>query len=61
MKTEKAEMERLTMRKLNDNEDRVFAWDPDEYTEAFRLGLVKRRVEKAENNLTQNRSKDLMN
>ncbi|KAJ5481188.1 hypothetical protein N7539_007082 [Penicillium diatomitis] len=42
---QKAEMERLVMRKLEEMEDRVLAWDPDEYTEAFRQGLMKRREE----------------
>jgi aminoglycoside phosphotransferase (APT) family kinase protein len=45
--SQKAEMERLVMRKLDEMEDRVLAWDPDEYTEAFRQGLMKRREEKA--------------
>ena len=44
---QKAEMERLVTRKLEEMEDRVLAWDPDEYTEAFRQGLIKRREEKA--------------
>ncbi|KAJ5129526.1 uncharacterized protein N7515_005565 [Penicillium bovifimosum] len=44
---EKVEMERLVTRKLEEMEDRVLAWDPDEYTEAFRLELIRRREEKA--------------
>ncbi|KAJ6119238.1 hypothetical protein N7523_003518 [Penicillium sp. IBT 18751x] len=35
---QKGEMERLVTRKLEEMEERVLAWDPDEYTEAFRLG-----------------------
>ncbi|OOQ81932.1 hypothetical protein PEBR_41014 [Penicillium brasilianum] len=35
---QQGELERLFMMKLNDNEDGVFAWDPDEYTEVSRLG-----------------------
>jgi hypothetical protein len=30
---QKAEMERLVTRQLDEMEDRVLAWDPDEYTE----------------------------
>lgn len=45
--SQKAEMGRLVMRKLDEMEDRALAWDPDEYTEAFRQGLMKRREEKA--------------
>lgn len=44
---QKAEMERLVTRKLEEMEDRVLAWDPDEYTEAFRQGLMRGREEKA--------------
>jgi hypothetical protein len=44
---QKADMERLVTRKLEEIEDRVLAWDPDEYTEAFRRGSMKRREEKA--------------
>ena len=44
---QKAEMERLVTRKLEEMKDRVLAWDPDEYTEAFRQGLMKRREEQA--------------
>lgn len=44
---QKAEMERLVVRKLDEMENRVLAWDPDEYTEAFRQGLMKRREEMA--------------
>ena len=39
---QKGEMERLVTRKLEEMEDRVLAWDPDEYTEAFRQGLMMR-------------------
>jgi hypothetical protein len=35
---QKAEMERLVTRQLDEMEDRVLAWDPDEYTENFVKG-----------------------
>ena len=35
-------MQRLVTKKLEKMEDRVVAWDPDEYTEAFRQGLEKK-------------------
>ncbi|RJE21901.1 Phosphotransferase enzyme family [Aspergillus sclerotialis] len=44
---QKSEMERLVTRKLEEMEDRVLAWYPDEYTEEFRQGLKRRRAEKA--------------
>ena len=40
-------MERLVTRKLEEMEDRVLAWDPDEYTDEFRQGVMRRREEKA--------------
>ncbi|KAJ5239574.1 hypothetical protein N7468_004193 [Penicillium chermesinum] len=43
---QKVEMERLVTRKLKEMEDRVLAWDPDEYTESFRQRLMRRREEK---------------
>lgn len=52
---QKAEMERLVVRKLDEMEDRVLAWDPDEYTEAFRQGLMKRREEKAKDDKESHR------
>lgn len=42
---EKDEMEQLVTRKLKEMETRILAWDPDEYTVAFRQKL-KRRTEK---------------
>ena len=44
---EKDEMEQLIARKVKEMEARVLAWDPDEYTVAFREEL-KRRREKAD-------------
>jgi hypothetical protein len=46
-KNEKGEMKQLVTRKPEQMDDRVLAWDPDEYTEAFRQGLVRTREEKA--------------
>ncbi|KAL4807309.1 hypothetical protein BDV18DRAFT_168257 [Aspergillus unguis] len=43
--TQKAEMEQLVTRKLEEMNDRVLAWGPDEYTEAFRQVLLRRREE----------------
>ena len=40
-------MERLVTKKLEEMEDRVLAWDPDEYTEAFRQKLMRKREDKA--------------
>lgn len=45
--TQRSEMERLVTKKLEEIEDRVLAWDPDEYTEAFRQDLKKKRAEEA--------------
>lgn len=45
--TQRVEMERLVTRKLEEMDERVLAWDPDEYTEAFRQELKRRREEKA--------------
>ena len=45
--SKKGEMERLVTRKLEEMEDRGLAWDPDEYTEAFRQRLMRRREEEA--------------
>ena len=45
---ERDEMERLVTKKLGEMEDRVLAWDPDEYTEEFRQALKRRREEKSE-------------
>lgn len=44
--SQRDEMERLVTRKLEEMDDRVLAWDPDEYTEAFRQELKRRREEK---------------
>lgn len=44
--TQKGEMERLVTRKLEEMGDRVLAWDPDEYTAAFRHKLMRTREEK---------------
>lgn len=41
--TQRDEMEQLVARKLGDMKDRILAWDPDEYTEAFRQELKRRR------------------
>lgn len=41
--TQREEMEELVIRKLGETEDRVLAWDPDEYTETFRQELERRR------------------
>lgn len=41
------EMECLVTRKLGEMEDRVLAWDPDEYTEEFRQRLESTREESA--------------
>lgn len=40
---EKDEMEELVARKLKEKETRILAWDPDEYTVAFRQQLRERR------------------
>ncbi|CEJ62014.1 hypothetical protein PMG11_10529 [Penicillium brasilianum] len=48
--TQKGDMERLVKRKLEKMEDRVLAWDPDEYTESFRQKLMRTREEKAKVN-----------
>ncbi|KAJ5368098.1 uncharacterized protein N7496_007858 [Penicillium cataractarum] len=45
--SQKVEMERLVTKKLEEMEDRGLAWDPDEYTEAFRQALMRKREEKA--------------
>lgn len=45
--TQKTEMERLVTKRLGEMEDRVLAWDLDEYTEEFHQGLKSRRAEKA--------------
>lgn len=45
--TQRSEMERLVTKKLEEMENRVLAWDPDEYTEAFRQELKRRRAEEA--------------
>lgn len=37
------ETERLVTRKLEEMEDRILAWDPDEYTEAFRQKVMRKR------------------
>ncbi|KAJ5948240.1 hypothetical protein N7466_001255 [Penicillium verhagenii] len=48
--TQRGEMEGLVTKKLEEMEDRVLAWDPDEYTEEFCQELKRRREEKAEEN-----------
>ena len=60
---QKGEMERLVTRKLEEMENRVLAWDPDEYTEAFRQGLMRRREEKVNEakESHQERSQGLIN
>lgn len=40
-------MEWLVRRKLEEMEDRVLAWDPDEYPEEFRQRLKRSREENA--------------
>jgi hypothetical protein len=51
---EKKEMELLVARKLKEMNTRILAWDPDEYTVAFRQ-QVKSREEKAnEENVVEN-------
>ena len=40
------EMEWLVTKKLEEMENKVLAWDPDEYTEAFRQELKIKRAEK---------------
>ncbi|EPS33792.1 hypothetical protein PDE_08754 [Penicillium oxalicum 114-2] len=40
---QRAEMEELVTRKLEEMETRVLAWDPDEYTEGFRQEFKRRR------------------
>ena len=39
-------MEWLVTKKLEEMENKVLAWDPDEYTEAFRQELKIKRAEK---------------
>lgn len=46
--TQRDEMERLVTRKLEEMEERVLAWDPDEYTEAFRQELRRKREQQAQ-------------
>ncbi|KAJ5561296.1 hypothetical protein N7461_000057 [Penicillium sp. DV-2018c] len=43
--TQKSDMEWLVKRKLEEMEDRVLAWDPDEYTEEYRQTLKRTREE----------------
>ena len=40
-------MEHLVTGKIKEMEDRILAWDPDEYTEAYRQKLRTTREEKA--------------
>ena len=54
---EKDEMERLVARKLNETNSRILAWDPDEYTLAFRQQL-ERQQEKAGEAQNIQKSKD---
>jgi hypothetical protein len=44
---QRSEMERLVTTKLEEMEDRVLAWDPDEYTVNFGQRLKKTRAEKS--------------
>lgn len=53
--TQKGDMERLVKRKLEEVEDRILAWDPDEYTESFRQKLMRTREEKAKVNKESHR------
>ncbi|GES58625.1 phosphotransferase family protein [Aspergillus terreus] len=50
---QKDEMEQLVTRKLEKMKDWVLAWDPDEYTEAFRQELMRMREAKAEDKGSQ--------
>ncbi|RMJ22834.1 Phosphotransferase enzyme family [Aspergillus sp. HF37] len=45
---EKEEMDELVARKLKETETRILAWDPDEYTEAFRQKLREWREKENE-------------
>ena len=45
--SQRSEMEWLVTKKLEWMENRVLAWDPDEYTEAFRQELKIKRAEKS--------------
>lgn len=53
--SQKTEVERLVVRKLDEMEDRVLAWDPDEYAEAFWQVLMKRREEQAKDDKKSHR------
>ncbi|GJP95617.1 phosphotransferase family protein [Aspergillus niger] len=43
--TQRDEMEHLVTKKLAEMDNRVLAWEPDEYTEEYRLMLTKKRQE----------------
>ncbi|GES58539.1 phosphotransferase family protein [Aspergillus terreus] len=56
---EKEEMEDLVARKLEEMKSRVLAWDPDEYTVAFRQQMKERREQATEaNELDQSKGID---